>query len=259
MAFLMVAGLVVSVAEGGASKLPPETVGSSGRAFAGNLRSTVRAEKRGWQVRTGLLTLAEASAIEDAVALRVQIACAGDLLRASANLLGTDALPTHTQPGALQGGFYYGYGYGATGALTLNAIGLRAGDPIAGSFETTAHAGGGDMWAEIVQYDAGGAVCATADGSVVPAISVGGTARATVATTVASNAARVALFVVSHTAGDVASTRAMLNRGSTALPYAKGTDPITCEVAVGEGAYINTTTDDGTGALRSLVLTLREV
>lgn len=34
---------------------------------------------------------------------------------------------------------------------------------------------------------------------------------------------------------------------------------VTCEVTVGDGAYINTSAADGTGILRSLVLTLRQV
>lgn len=34
---------------------------------------------------------------------------------------------------------------------------------------------------------------------------------------------------------------------------------VTCEVTVGDGAYINTGSADGTGVLRSLVLTLRQV
>lgn len=50
-----------------------ERIGSSNRAFAGNLRSTVRAEKRIWQGTTTIITQANATTVLAAIANAAQI------------------------------------------------------------------------------------------------------------------------------------------------------------------------------------------
>lgn len=82
MSFVVVAALVVPVMEGQAVERVVR-IGSSNRAYAGNLRSTVRAEKREWQITTGLLTITEANTLKAAVALAAQVACSGDALGGS--------------------------------------------------------------------------------------------------------------------------------------------------------------------------------
>lgn len=79
MAFLVVAGITVPCIAPGATK-DIERLGTSTRAFSGNLRSAVRAEKRQWEVLTSMLTQAEATTLEAAVANAAQVACSGDLL-----------------------------------------------------------------------------------------------------------------------------------------------------------------------------------
>lgn len=86
MAILIIAGITVPVAEDGATKKAPETIGTSNRTFAGNLRSTKRVEKKGWTVRTTVLLTSEAEAIEAAVALGAQVVCTGDILGAASGL-----------------------------------------------------------------------------------------------------------------------------------------------------------------------------
>lgn len=81
MAILIIAGITIAVADDGGGKKSPEMVGTSLRAFGGNLRSTKRIEKRGWSVKTLPLLSAEAEAIEAAVALGAQVVCSGTLLR----------------------------------------------------------------------------------------------------------------------------------------------------------------------------------
>ena len=80
MAFLIIAGITVPVAEGEATKRATERVGSTTRMFSGALRSTVRVEKRSWQVTTKLLPLATAATLEAAVADGVFVACSGDMI-----------------------------------------------------------------------------------------------------------------------------------------------------------------------------------
>ncbi len=83
MAFLVVAGITVHVMTSGASRKAVERIGSSTRAFAGNLRTTVRVEKRAWQFTTKWLSNTDAAAIETAVALGAHVACSGDALGGS--------------------------------------------------------------------------------------------------------------------------------------------------------------------------------
>lgn len=80
MAFLTIAGIDVPV-ESSAKAI--ERIGTSERAFAGNLRSAVRAEKRAWTVVTTLLLNADAAAIEAAVDFAEHVTCSGDILGGS--------------------------------------------------------------------------------------------------------------------------------------------------------------------------------
>lgn len=82
MAFLSVAGVTVHVARNQATETV-ERIGSSSRAYAGNLRSTVRAEKRTWKVTTTPMTAAACATLRAAIALAVQVTCTGDMLPAS--------------------------------------------------------------------------------------------------------------------------------------------------------------------------------
>jgi hypothetical protein len=82
MAVLVSAGITVPVIAPGATK-DIVRLGTSSRAYAGNLRSSVRAEKREWEVLTSMLTQAEAVTLEAAVASAAQVSCSGDLLGAT--------------------------------------------------------------------------------------------------------------------------------------------------------------------------------
>lgn len=79
MAFLVVAGITVKVARGQATETI-ERIGSSSRAYAGNLRSTVRAEKRAWKVTTTPMTAADCATLKAAVTLAAQVSCSGDMI-----------------------------------------------------------------------------------------------------------------------------------------------------------------------------------
>jgi hypothetical protein len=79
MAFLTIAGITVPVQESGSSE-NIDQYGTSEPAYAGNRRSAIRAEKRRWQFTTGLMLQADANTLRAAIALRAQVACAGDAL-----------------------------------------------------------------------------------------------------------------------------------------------------------------------------------
>jgi hypothetical protein len=254
MPFLVVAGITVPVAEGGASKLPPERVGSSGRAYAGNLRSTVRAEKRGWQARTGLLTNDEAAAIEAAVGLAAQVPCGGTALRWGENLLGLDA-DTPKTGSTWTGSLLLGYQYGGAGDLTLAVLGLSVGDTVSASVSVSSHSGGGTVSASIFAYNGSGAQIGGTTG-----VAVAPGPRASVAAfVIPAGTAYLVVLATSTTNGTIGTDDAMLHMGSTVRSYVSPRGPLLCEVTAGESGYINTTTTDATGHLRALLLTLREV
>jgi hypothetical protein len=83
MSALIVAGITVPVARTGVVKRAPDRIGSASRAYAGNLRTTYRAEKRNWTIPTQLLTDTDALALEAAVALGVAVTCSGAILGGS--------------------------------------------------------------------------------------------------------------------------------------------------------------------------------
>lgn len=80
MAFLTIAGITVEVQTSQAQALEPTRVGEQRRAFSGALRSTVRAEKRGWRFSTPPLTAADAATLQAAIATDAVVSCAGDAL-----------------------------------------------------------------------------------------------------------------------------------------------------------------------------------
>lgn len=81
--FLTIAGIVIGVDADGARERPRERGGEKVRAFAGNLRSSIRWEKRGWDVTTWIMTQAEVTTLRAAVLLGTYVTCAGDALGAS--------------------------------------------------------------------------------------------------------------------------------------------------------------------------------
>jgi hypothetical protein len=81
MAFLVIAGITVHIARGQAVE-SIERIGTAPgfRAYAGNLRSAVRAEKRSWKVTSTPMIAADATTLRAAVALAAQVACSGNAL-----------------------------------------------------------------------------------------------------------------------------------------------------------------------------------
>jgi hypothetical protein len=80
MAFLIVNGITVPVAVDGA-QVEMELIGDRARAFDGTMRSTRRATKRRWKVKTA--PMASADALLTSLLAAPPIACSGDLLGAS--------------------------------------------------------------------------------------------------------------------------------------------------------------------------------
>lgn len=70
----------VPIAIDGARQVESELVGEIERAFAGNLRSTVRAAKRVWEVTTGALSLTEANQLRSQASFTAAVNCSGDLM-----------------------------------------------------------------------------------------------------------------------------------------------------------------------------------
>lgn len=96
MAFLVVSGITVPALEGSATERIVR-IGSSFRAFAGNLRSTVRAEKREWQITTYPMSNTASATLKAAVDLAEQVTCSGDMLGGSVTCeveVGDSAYPT---------------------------------------------------------------------------------------------------------------------------------------------------------------------
>lgn len=75
------AGLVLKAVSRGATREESEAIGEATRAFAGNLRSSVRAEKRRWTVQVYVPTEAEFATLLAATANRAFVTCTGTLLQ----------------------------------------------------------------------------------------------------------------------------------------------------------------------------------
>lgn len=91
MSFLTLGGVAVPVSPNGAQEGAIEQIGSESRAYAGNLRSTVRDEKRNWSFTTRSLSSSEESNIRAAIANGAFITMSGDIL-GGASLLVSVAL-----------------------------------------------------------------------------------------------------------------------------------------------------------------------
>lgn len=94
-AFLVIASITVPVSEETATRHVVR-VGSSNRTFTGALRSTVRAEKREWQITTGMMLDADVNTLKAAVTLAAQVTCSGNMLGGSVTCeveVGDDAYP----------------------------------------------------------------------------------------------------------------------------------------------------------------------
>ena len=79
MSFLVIAGQTIEVMEGQAAE-GRERIGVQQRAFAGNLRTAIRVEKRNWGLTTALLLQADYETLVAATALGAHVACSGDAL-----------------------------------------------------------------------------------------------------------------------------------------------------------------------------------
>ena len=79
MAFLTVAGVDIPVAADGASFGERHRVGSLSRAYDGTMRTTIRATKIIFKVRTTLIDDAKLAAIRSAVLMGARLAITGDM------------------------------------------------------------------------------------------------------------------------------------------------------------------------------------
>lgn len=84
MAFLTIAAVNVDVLTSGARELPPAEVGKAKRAFAGNLRTSMRSIKRVWSFSTADMTDAQITTLRNAAPHGSFVTCSGDSLPASA-------------------------------------------------------------------------------------------------------------------------------------------------------------------------------
>ncbi|MBV9772648.1 MAG: hypothetical protein JO040_01780 [Gemmatimonadetes bacterium] len=82
MAFLIVNGQTVPVAVDGAS-VDYELIGDRARAFDGTMRSTRRATKRNWKVKTAPMAVAAADQLTTSLLATPPITCSGDMLGGS--------------------------------------------------------------------------------------------------------------------------------------------------------------------------------
>ena len=79
MAFLTIAGVGVNVNSDSASLEEPVQIGAPRRSFSGMLLSSVKAEKRVWNVETIPLVDATASTLLTAIALYQVVSVTGDM------------------------------------------------------------------------------------------------------------------------------------------------------------------------------------
>lgn len=117
MSFLVIAGITVPVAEGSFKEAEREKGGSQTRAFAGNLRSTERWNKRVWNLTTALMLDADCSTLKSAVQLGVVVTCSGDALGGSVSCVATIGETDNTSTATTDG-----KGFMRTLALTLREV-----------------------------------------------------------------------------------------------------------------------------------------
>lgn len=78
MPYLTIAAVTVPISDGQGVRQQAEVVGSSTRSFNGTLRTTRRAAKRQWAMRTELMSVVDCNTLEAAIALGAHVTCAGD-------------------------------------------------------------------------------------------------------------------------------------------------------------------------------------
>jgi hypothetical protein len=84
VAFLILGGVSVDALTSGAREGQPIEIGRSRRAFAGNLRSSLRSIKRMWSFVTRDMTDAEITTLMTAAPHGAFVTCSGDALPGSA-------------------------------------------------------------------------------------------------------------------------------------------------------------------------------
>ena len=88
-AFLVVASLTVPIVDTGAQRAANEMGGSDSRAYAGNLRSTRRWQKRVWKMTTAFLAETDAETLESAIALGKAVVISGNAIGAGVAAIAT--------------------------------------------------------------------------------------------------------------------------------------------------------------------------
>lgn len=78
MPFLQIDGETYEVERQGARESAPERIGEEVRAFAGNLLSTVRAEKRTWEYRVPFLSASDRDSLRTAIANGTVVSVSGE-------------------------------------------------------------------------------------------------------------------------------------------------------------------------------------
>lgn len=97
MAYLVVGGVTVPVAADSPPAHRLSQIGEVVRAFDGSPRSSVQAESPEWEIRTAVLTDAEANTLLAVLRGSHPITCSGDLLGSSMSCVPTDiqTAPVH--------------------------------------------------------------------------------------------------------------------------------------------------------------------
>lgn len=79
MAGISIASISLSVTDGGEGE--PVIIGESSRAYAGNLRNSVRATKRTFNFVSGFVSESTWDSVQAATASQAQVTCTGDILK----------------------------------------------------------------------------------------------------------------------------------------------------------------------------------
>lgn len=100
MAFVTVASIDLDILVAGAAQNESTVVGAAKRAFAGNMRSSIRARKRAWKFTVGPVTQSQHNTLRSAVEASSGIVnCSGDALGATISCLVTIGDADYVQDG----------------------------------------------------------------------------------------------------------------------------------------------------------------
>jgi hypothetical protein len=77
MAFVTIAGIDLPITRDGVTELAPEQGGTKSRTWNGGRRSTIRWEKRVWQMQTTMMLPATIDTFRTAIALGAQVVMTG--------------------------------------------------------------------------------------------------------------------------------------------------------------------------------------